>query len=262
MSTEVEDRIFETRTHYRSMLRSIQETICQLETDHIDPHDAEGAGIQQRSMSLESKLDNPSFFIPYEDEYALLVDRDYPTYDRNVETRLNVGEFHYYMQDCCGQSYPEDENKPEGIRFRSMAELRLGTLAEVNNHHWHVSLICSAAAVDEPLPHMKCLMESEATGDDRLLRSEIVAIIKTMVARLNTKSLRPHLMAPVMLYSIMGPQHLRVLEAHFNGKNLIIGQTRLYDMRQENMATIDLLTRWWLGFAKGETKSVTGVHVP
>ncbi|RAK96359.1 uncharacterized protein BO80DRAFT_392121 [Aspergillus ibericus CBS 121593] len=257
MSTEAEDRKLATRTHYRSILRSINQTICQLETDHIDQHDAKRAGIQQRSMSLESKSDNPSFFVPYEDEYVHSDDDEYPTYEPDVEDRLNVGQFHYYMQDWCGQSYPEDENKPEGIRFRSRAELGLGILAEVNNHHWHVSLICSAPAVTGPLPHVKCLMESEATGDNRLLRSEIVAIIQTMVARLNTKSLRPHIVAPVMLYSLVGPQHLRVLEAYFNGKNLIIGQTKLYDMRAKDMATIDLLTRWWLGFAKGETKSIT-----
>lgn len=46
-------------------------------------------------------------------------------------------------------------------------------------------------------PHMKCFMESEAAGDDQLLRGELITIINIMAGRLNTKSLRPHVVAPV-----------------------------------------------------------------
>jgi hypothetical protein len=60
----------------------------------------------------------------------------------------------------------------------------------------------------------------------------------------------------VMIYSLMEPQHLRVLAAYFNGKNRVARQTKLYDMTREDSATIDLLTRWWLGFAVGGTKSI------
>ncbi|PWY86570.1 hypothetical protein BO94DRAFT_535734 [Aspergillus sclerotioniger CBS 115572] len=59
-----------------------------------------------------------------------------------------------------------------------------------------------------------------------------------------------------MVFSITGPQHLRVLEAFFDGQNLIVRQTRLYDLREYDAEVIDLLTRWWLGFAVGETKSI------
>lgn len=148
-----------------------------------------------------------------------------------------------------------------------------------------------ATARDEPLPHMKCMMESELDGDDRLLRGELVAIIRTMATRLRTRSLRPHVMAPVnpslslspksaptwhavaealliqainqvMMYSFMGPQQLRVLEAYFNGKNLVVRKTKLYDMAHGNTATIDLLCRWWIGFAVGDTKPIKGAPLP
>jgi hypothetical protein len=52
----------------------------------------------------------------------------------------------------------------------------------------------------------------------------------------------------VMVYALMGPQHLRVLEAYFDGKNLIIGQTKLYDMRQGNTITIELTYPMVVGF--------------
>ncbi|PKY07513.1 hypothetical protein P168DRAFT_97567 [Aspergillus campestris IBT 28561] len=78
-----------------------------------------------------------------------------------------------------------------------------------------------------------------------------------MVGRLNTKSLRSHVIAPVMVYSIMGLEHLRVLEAYYNGERLIVRKSRLYDMREYNPGQLDLLTRWWLGYAVGETTEAT-----
>ncbi|KAB8225398.1 hypothetical protein BDV33DRAFT_198779 [Aspergillus novoparasiticus] len=165
------------------------------------------------------------------------------------------------MQSCFG-TYPNDDSKPFGISYKEWPDLNLGQLAEYSKYYWTASNTCVALPTHERLPHMKCLMENEVAGDDRLLRGELIAIGKIMTAWLNTKSLRPHTVAPVMLYSVMGPQQLRVLEAYFNGKNLIIRKTKLYDMKQEDTTTVDLLTRWWLGFAVGETKSVKTAPLP
>ncbi|KAE8348156.1 hypothetical protein BDV28DRAFT_164984 [Aspergillus coremiiformis] len=172
--------------------------ICQLQTDHIDQRDAENAGILQRSLSLESKPDNPYCFIPYEEELEMshLAECDYAIYDHKMD------------------------------------ELHLKDLAEPS-HHRQVSFPYSASTVAMPLPHMKCMIESEVDGDDRLLRGELVAIINTMITRLHTKSRRPRTVAP----------------------------TKLYDMRQKNMERTILLTRWWLGFAVGETKSIQGASL-
>ncbi|KAB8257904.1 hypothetical protein BDV32DRAFT_126626 [Aspergillus pseudonomiae] len=261
MPTQVGEMVLERRTHYRRALRTIMQTICRLETENIDQHDAEKAGIQQRSMSLESSFDKPYFFIPYEDEYHP-TEREYSTYVPDVEDRLNCEGFHLYMDSCISQVYPEDDNRPFGVGYKAWPDLNLGELAEYSKYYWTASFTGFALPTHEPLPHMKCLIHSEATGDNRLLRGELIAIVKIMTARLNTKSLRPHTVAPVLLYSIMGPQQIRVLEAYFDGKNLIIRKTKLYDMKQEDMETVDLLTRWWLGFAVGETKSIKTAPLP
>ncbi|OGM39297.1 hypothetical protein ABOM_011967 [Aspergillus bombycis] len=237
------------------------QTICHLETENIDQHDAEKAGIQQQFMSLESNSDKPYFFIPYQEEYLDEMDRDYPTYNPDIDDRFNIGELHLYMESRFG-TYPKDDNKRFGVGYKAWPDLNLGELAEHSKYYWTASFTGFALTTHEPLPHMKCLMESEVAGDDRLLRGELIAIVKIMTARLNTKSLRTHTVAPVLLYSIMGPEQIRVLEAYFNGKNLIIRKTKLYDMKQEDMATVDLLTRWWLGFAVGETKLIKTASLP
>lgn len=56
-----------------------------------------------------------------------------------------------------------------------------------------------------------------------------------------------------MVYSIMGPELLCVVEAYYNGQSLIVRKSRLYGMREYNPGQFDLITRWWFGYASGET---------
>ena len=58
-----------------------------------------------------------------------------------------------------------------------------------------------------------------------------------------------------MFFSAVGPNHLRVLEAFFNGDVLVVRTTRNYNMAKENAETLTLLSRWWLGYpGEGNTK--------
>ncbi|KAE8369591.1 hypothetical protein BDV27DRAFT_152883 [Aspergillus caelatus] len=138
-------------------------------------------------MSLESNSDNPYFFDPYQDEYDEERGEDHPTYGPDMEDRFNIQGLHRYMNSCFGIS-PKDDNKPFGACYKDWADLNLGELAEYSKYYWSASSTCFALPTHDRLPHMKCLMESEVIGDNRLLRDELIAIVKVMAARLNTKS--------------------------------------------------------------------------
>ncbi|PYI00547.1 hypothetical protein BO78DRAFT_329788 [Aspergillus sclerotiicarbonarius CBS 121057] len=247
----------ELRNRYRSTLLTIKHKICKLETDQIDVSQAQDAGIRQLPMSLEQASDClPSFFTPYEGDFVRPGEDPYPPHKPDTPNHWNVQGLHWYMQSCLSQLILPH---PSGI-CPKWGRFNFGALFETS-YFWKVSSTCTALA-KESLPHMKCLMESDAVGDERLLRGELITIINIMTGRLNTKSLRPHVLAPVMVFSTMGPQHLRVLEAFFDGQNLIVRQTRLYDMTEYDAGIVDLLTRWWLGFAAGQTKSVPNALLP
>ncbi|KAL2215051.1 hypothetical protein M432DRAFT_643017 [Thermoascus aurantiacus ATCC 26904] len=49
-----------------------------------------------------------------------------------------------------------------------------------------------------------------------------------------------HRVIPVMVQSFMGPQHGRILQAHFDGRNLVIRKSQLYDLTKKDDAVIDL----------------------
>lgn len=57
-----------------------------------------------------------------------------------------------------------------------------------------------------------------------------------------------------MLYSTMGPWHIRVLEAYFDGSKLIVRNSPLFDMRGKDPAVLENLTRWWYGHGIGNTE--------
>ena len=51
----------------------------------------------------------------------------------------------------------------------------------------------------------------------------------------------------------MGPRHARVLEADLDGEILNIRASRLYDFTRRNTDVVQLLTRYWIGDACGQT---------
>lgn len=63
-------------------------------------------------------------------------------------------------------------------------------------------------------------------------------------------------MLKVMLVSVMGPWHVRVLEAYFDGSKLIVRNTPLYDLRNNGDVVLQDLCRWWYGNCVGDTKAL------
>ncbi|KAI9041454.1 uncharacterized protein KD926_006850 [Aspergillus affinis] len=281
MARQVAEKL-EVRNRYRRTLLRIREQICDLLTYPTEHEDCKKAHIHQYTLALDKKDDDrPRFFTPYRGGHSSYVDEKLPEsfakFNPGRENHLNVQGLHLFMESYLGSMRTHE---PRGIYFREATSTSANSLK---------SIITGRCLIGpyEALPHMKCMMEGgEAVGDDRLLRGEILAIIQVMAGRLNTKSVRPHVLAlvglwifknfhtnitevktqsganqcpisQVMFYSAMGPQHIRVLEAYFNGENLVIRKTKLYDMTKYDAATLSLLTRWWMGHAGGETKTIS-----
>ncbi|QVM12355.1 hypothetical protein D8B26_006985 [Coccidioides posadasii str. Silveira] len=133
--------------------------------------------------------------------------------------------------------------------YPDFGNFNFGQLMDISkNPRWQVH-----AAWNMPqakVPHMKVLMYSGIIGNEHeLFRGELLAIIDVMCGRLNTRSLRSHIIAPVLLFSVVGMHHVRILEAYFNGKQLMVHSTKLYDLEQQNHELLIQLSRWWLGDA-------------
>ncbi|KAJ5106011.1 hypothetical protein NUU61_003358 [Penicillium alfredii] len=256
-----------TRNRYRRALRATMETICSAETHHIEPNVCEKASIVRQPLSLNEKSDGqPLFFDRYQ---GRLQDRRTPDstwseYNADLENYENVRILYFWIK-----RYIRDQSPLEPA---GSYDVGCHDLYEIGDYFWKVvnasvpmtnpgsgiypANLRNVPNPNPPLPHVKCLMESDVMGDNRLLRGEIMAIIHVMDARLSAKSLRPHLMAPMLLISTMGPWHFRVLEAYFNGDKLVVRNTPLYDMRQGTEAKAADLCLWWYGKVKGNTQTL------
>ncbi|GKZ23591.1 hypothetical protein AbraIFM66951_009864 [Aspergillus brasiliensis] len=241
----------------RHALAEIEERIKQTPNMHVEPSDLKAASIRHLPLSLEGAKDRPCFFRPYEEELPLPVEEDefleIELTPENImwDTRALELFLFDHFHDCRGfakREYPK--NPPYGV-YRETGDFKFGQLLECGKFNWYAVSVTDYP--DENLPHMKAIVENDAIGDDTLLRGEIMTISDIMRARLRSNTLRPHIVAPMLVLSLMGPRHARVLEADFDGVTLNIRASKLYDFTRKNTDTVQLLTRYWLGGACGQT---------
>ncbi|KAL4892897.1 hypothetical protein BDV59DRAFT_202256 [Aspergillus ambiguus] len=101
---------------------------------------------------------------------------------------------------------------------------------------------------------MKPMLITDSLPDERLMRNELLALVKVIGTRLNPKHRRDHLDVPVLLYSFADTS-VRMLEANFNGNNLVVRDTKYYDFIEEDTESLPLtylFVRWWFGHPSDE----------
>lgn len=64
------------------------------------------------------------------------------------------------------------------------------------------------------------------------------------------------------MFSFMGPQHARILHAHFDGEKLQVNYTPLYDFRTLDIPVLQLLARWYISTPVGNTRVNIGGNLP
>ncbi|KAJ5584402.1 uncharacterized protein N7459_004202 [Penicillium hispanicum] len=257
------EALTQERAARRHTLARIEKLIKKTPSHNVEPHELKAVGIRHFPLSLEGGDTHhyPRFFKPYQGELPLpqkeRVDRllkfepdpEHILWDtRDIQlflTRHFLDCYHYASQE-----YPD--NPPPSGGYREIGDYKFGQLLECVEFNWYAVSVTDYSAGNRP--HFKAILESEAYGDDRLLRGEIMTITDMMAGRLRTKSLHPHIVAPMLVVSLMGPRHARVLEADFDGEFLNIRASKLVDFTQKNTDTVQLMTRYWLGDACGQTE--------
>lgn len=69
-------------------------------------------------------------------------------------------------------------------------------------HDWRAK--CLYAYEDPGISHIKCYMASAIIGDERLLRGEILCLLRLFRGRLRNKGMENHVIAPVC-HVLQGP---------------------------------------------------------
>ncbi|QKX56874.1 uncharacterized protein TRUGW13939_03981 [Talaromyces rugulosus] len=106
-------------------------------------------------------------------------------------------------------------------------------------------------------PHVKAVIYNNLNGaDGRILRGEAMIALELSGAQLRLSSFMGHMIAPVLLFSFMGPQHARLIEAYFDGTSLVMRPTNLFDFRTKDEAVLKTFAQWHFGGPKGDTTAL------
>ncbi|KAI9374032.1 hypothetical protein BJX61DRAFT_541185 [Aspergillus egyptiacus] len=109
-------------------------------------------------------------------------------------------------------------------------------------------------------PHSMFTLVNEVDGDnERLLRGELLTIMKVMALHLGNEFCEGQNIFPIMVFSFMGTQG-RILQAHFNDDGLAVYTSRLYNFSTREEADNSMQT--FLRYMCSEPKGVTVSQVP
>ncbi|RAH85516.1 hypothetical protein BO86DRAFT_159337 [Aspergillus japonicus CBS 114.51] len=89
-------------------------------------------------------------------------------------------------------------------------------------------------------PHVSLIVTHKVAPEERLLRTEVLALVGIMRTRLSRAALKEHTIIPINMISCMRQRQARILQAHFNGEDLVIRKSHLYDfstreLREKNI---------------------------
>ncbi|KAE8309965.1 hypothetical protein BDV41DRAFT_566890 [Aspergillus transmontanensis] len=103
-------------------------------------------------------------------------------------------------------------------------------------------------------PHGKAIAYNNVKATDQTIPpGELLLILRLMFTQLRKRRFLNHMVAPVLLFSIVGPQHARIIEAIFDGSNLVLRTTKLFDLRYKNMQGLNDFAEYFLGPPIGDT---------
>ncbi|PYI00690.1 hypothetical protein BO78DRAFT_401893 [Aspergillus sclerotiicarbonarius CBS 121057] len=255
------DRITEPKERYnlRKALTLMERDIKVLKD--TDTHILDQSTLKQhriRSLPLSLDVDDslaPKFFTPLAsvnipEPTAEYVDDEYYT-----DSTLWCSEWgrSIYM-------YLDAYTRKLALRFpeiwrvwscKDIADYNFGDLYRTFEPEFGTFLIWHVAKASKP--HIKCIMDNNLdVDDDHLLRGEVLTIIRIMLGQLKQKVFVDHMVAPVLLFS-MNRRHPRVLEAYFDGRELVIRRTKAYDFTFMNAAGFKTFAQWWVGNPVGDT---------
>ncbi|PYI35862.1 hypothetical protein BP00DRAFT_432639 [Aspergillus indologenus CBS 114.80] len=259
----MDEALVNQRADRRHALARIENLIKETPNMHVESSDLKAAGIRHLPLDLadgKNTQNCPRFFQPFQEELPLPENEEKmlefePDLDRIMwETRdMELFLTKHFCKCWIYADQKDPNNPPPSGGYREIGDYKFGQLLECIRFHWYAVSVTDYWAGNRP--HFKVMLESDAIGDEsKLLRGEIMTITDIMAARLRTKSLRPHIVAPILVVSLMGPRHARVLEADFDGKMLNIRASKLYDFTKKNTDAAQLLTRYWFGGACGQTE--------
>ncbi|PLN78855.1 hypothetical protein BDW42DRAFT_201916 [Aspergillus taichungensis] len=254
------------RKEMRKALRRLEKHIKVLEPVHqfeIGSGSAEIDQIRYLPMVLnESSKDRPAFFTPLDRSCLLTPDNQYDQeYEVEYLAHESISEDGRDPKTCTQAidiywdkyiSHYREGDKPLGSEVSPIYQEKV-----LWRHNFpEFGLYDIQQVKDGPYAHLKATIYNNLNADDgHLLQGEMLLILRLMLAHLKRGRFVEHMVVLVMVLSLVGPQHARVIEAYSEGHTLVVRPSKLYDLRTKDPATLKTLAQWFLGKPRAPTKT-------
>ncbi|PYH34572.1 uncharacterized protein BO87DRAFT_458926 [Aspergillus neoniger CBS 115656] len=257
------------RRKLRKTLRAYCDYVQELEVHEFDAHRGKLHKISILPLELEEKSDaRPIFFTPC--SASIMADpvesmtgegREFIEFDSFPEhhrdplycSRFLLDRFSGYISICSDFSDRDEAYELKNLQSDlSIDEPPLTNLHQFSYPEWLT--VWATKLAKGPQPHIKAFVCNNMNGTNaKVLRGEVMVTLRLMIAHMKSVRFVEQLTAPVLLFSFMGPQHARLIEAYFDGNSLIMRPTRLFDLRKMDADVIRTMGQWFFGMATGET---------
>ncbi|KAE8357026.1 hypothetical protein BDV28DRAFT_144690 [Aspergillus coremiiformis] len=224
------------------------------DVDLLDTKALEACKIKVKGLQLSGKESLPQFFAPCPVDIPGPTD-DYVDnhYDPDGDARVSDRAWSLYLYF---QSYLQRMvvDLPPGhdhwctiaigdYRFKELRQLD----RSIFGPYWIIRV------QEYTRPHIKCIMFNNVeAADGELLRGEVLTILNLMLRQLKLYALVDNMIVPVLIFSLNG-QRPRIIEAYFNGRDLVVKCTKPYDFTAMDSATLKIFAQWFVGEPKGVT---------
>ncbi|KAK1142384.1 hypothetical protein N8T08_007936 [Aspergillus melleus] len=97
-----------------------------------------------------------------------------------------------------------------------------------------------------PYSHANATIYNDLNANDgSILQGELLFALRLIMAQMRRARFIDHLVTPIIVFSFMGPQHARGIEAYMDGHTVVVRPTKLYDLRTKDEAALKTLAQWY-----------------
>ncbi|KAJ5808741.1 hypothetical protein N7474_010010, partial [Penicillium riverlandense] len=114
---------------------------------------------------------------------------------------------------------------------------------------WQIKNILEDSDEKFPMPHaiMTTLAHVPANeADQSLTLHEVRAIVYMTHLRTSHRPFSTHPIHPLLVISYMGQKHGRIIQASFDGKNLVLQYSQLWSFADDDTAPVELFIRYYI----------------
>ncbi|KAJ5587727.1 uncharacterized protein N7459_003492 [Penicillium hispanicum] len=264
------ERIFEpAQREIRVALMAMHIRVRDFGVDEFDLKQLEDLNVRVDPMVLdETSPQKPSYFAAQPSHLILETNEETlgsynglddmedisPAFKRPYDIARQMNWFLvHYISRC--RSHANDEGESDPWRYNYGGDFPECGLFKYEQPEFGCFRILDLK--DPAYPHVKAIIYNNMVAtESTILYGELLPILRLMFAQFRRKRLRHHMMAPVLVISLMGVK-CRAIEAHFDGKTLTVRPSAMYDFTHGNDAAFRTFAQWFLGKAIGDT-----LHVP